>query len=80
MQWLLIHQNFPAEFKALAPLLMQLGHSVAAIGSKPAKTLPKGLRYFHYSWNNNEPAARPLDPDLERNLHRATKVADLFVA
>jgi glycosyltransferase involved in cell wall biosynthesis len=35
MHLLLIHQNFPAQFLPLLPVLVEAGHQLAAIGSRP---------------------------------------------
>ena len=77
MRWLFVHQNCPGQFRGLMPALLQRGHSVVAIGAKPQPQLPEGLRYLHYSWSDQEPAGRLVDPDLERNLRRAARVAEL---
>lgn len=51
MHLLLIHQNFPAQFRDLAPAWLAAGHRVTAIGCRP---LPpqgaqwRGLRYCSY--------------------------------
>jgi glycosyltransferase involved in cell wall biosynthesis len=50
---------------------------VAAIGARPRQSLPRGLVYHHYRWSEQEPAGRLIDPDLERNLRRASRVAEL---
>jgi glycosyltransferase involved in cell wall biosynthesis len=77
MQWLFIHQNCPGQFRGLIPALIQRGHAVAAIGARPRQNLPPGLAYHHYHWSEQEPASRLIDPDLERNLRRAARVAKL---
>ena len=77
MQWLFIHQNCPGQFRGLIPALLQRGHAVAAIGARPRARMPQGLRYLHYSWSEQEPAGRLIDPDLERNLRRGARVAEL---
>jgi glycosyltransferase involved in cell wall biosynthesis len=74
MQILLIHQNFPGQFRALAPQLVARGHSVVAIGQQPLARQPEGLRYLHYAWDVADPPRRLVDPDLELNLQRATRV------
>ena len=77
MQWLFVHQNCPGQFRGLMPALLRRGHRVVAIGAKPLPQLPQGLHYLHYRWDDREPASKLVDPDLERNLRRATKVATL---
>lgn len=44
MRILLVHQNFPGQFLHLAPALLQAGHQVAAIGSRP---LPPAWQHSH---------------------------------
>jgi glycosyltransferase involved in cell wall biosynthesis len=72
MRILLIHQNFPGQFRHLAPAWIQQGHQVWAVGcSDPARfnTSPwQGLRYLHYP----APAG---DGDLASHLQRAGQVA-----
>ena len=77
MQWLFIHQNSPGQFRGLIPSLLQRGHAVAAIGAHPQLKPTQGLKSFNYRWSESEPAGRLVDPDLERNLRRAFRVADL---
>jgi glycosyltransferase involved in cell wall biosynthesis len=77
MQWLFIHQNCPGQFRQLMPALLQRGHTVVAIGARPQPQVPQGLRYLHYAWSEDDPPARLVDPDLERNLRRAARVSAL---
>ena len=74
MQILLIHQNFPGQFRALAPQLLGRGHRVVAIGQQPLRTPVQGLQYLRYSWDSGDPPRRLVDPDLERNLQCAARV------
>ena len=51
MHLLLIHQNFPGQFRDLAPAWLQQGHQVTALGSAPAPTDSRrwvGLTYLRY--------------------------------
>ena len=81
MQWLFIHQNCPGQFRGLLPALLARGHGVTAIGSRPMPQPPPGLRYLHYidggSRSAQQSVSRLVDPDLEQNLRRAARVADL---
>ena len=43
MHLLLIHQNFPGQFRELAPAWLAAGHRITAIGS--AADPPQGLRW-----------------------------------
>ncbi len=44
---LLVHQNFPGQFRGLTPALLQAGHQVRAISMRPEKVLA-GVPNFHY--------------------------------
>jgi len=45
MRVLLIHQNFPGQFRHLAPALVAAGHEVVAIGCRHDQPALAGLRY-----------------------------------
>ena len=77
MHWLFIHQNAPGQWRALIPALLKRGHAVHLIGAGPRSNGPKGVQCFHYGWADQHPADRLVDPDLERNLQRASRVAAL---
>ena len=49
MRLLLVHQNFPGQFRDLGPALCDRGHELKAIGSSQRKTDPRieVLRYEH---------------------------------
>lgn len=79
MQILLVHQNFPGQFRALAPQLIARSHTVVAIGQRPLAAPVQGMQYVNYSWDAGEPPRRLVDPDLERNLQRAARVHGLAV-
>ena len=74
MHLLLIHQNFPGQFRDLAPAWLALGHQVTAIGSTakaPIGLQWQGLRYLHYQFEQ-EPSP------LERGLAVARLVQQLI--
>ena len=53
MHLLLIHQNFPGQFRDLAPAWLASGHQITAIGSTaeaPSGLQWEGLRYLHYQF------------------------------
>ena len=57
MHLLLIHQNFPGQFRELAPLWLAAGHQVRAIGSEqqhPCGEHWEGLIYHRYHFENRD--------------------------
>ena len=77
MHWLFIHQNAPGQWRGLIPALLKRGHAIHLIGARSRSDGPNGIQYLHYDWSDQHPAARLVDPDLERNLQRASRVAAL---
>ncbi len=74
MHLLLIHQNFPGQFRDLAPAWLNSGHRVTAIGSTaeaPSGLQWEGLRYLQYQFEQ-EPS------QLERGLAVARLVQQLI--
>ena len=74
MHLLLIHQNFPGQFRDLAPTWLTSGHQVTAIGSTaeaPTGLQWQGLRYLQYQFEQ-EPS------QLERGLAVAELVQQLI--
>jgi len=74
MHLLLIHQNFPGQFRDLAPAWLASGHQVTAIGSTaeaPSGLQWEGLRYLQYQFEQ-EPS------QLERGLAVAKLVQQLI--
>lgn len=57
MNILLVHQNFPGQFRGLAPALMAAGHDLRSIGMKPATP---GLGVPHWMYK----PARASTPDI----------------
>ena len=74
MQILLVHQNFPGQFRDLAPRLIQRGHQVVAMGQRPMPRVPRGLQYLQYEPLADGGARQLADPDLEQNLKRGARV------
>jgi len=77
MHFLLVHQNFPGQFRDLAPRLVSLGHRVTAISARqpaPGK-LPEAIQVCVYPWSQPEKEGTLIDPNLEVNLRRGAKVA-----
>ena len=75
MHLLLIHQNFPGQFRELAPARLACGHGVSAIGSTP--TPPDGdqwaaLNYFRYQFEDQD------TPSMEQRGHAVALVCRLI--
>jgi glycosyltransferase involved in cell wall biosynthesis len=80
MRILFIHQNFPGQFKHLAPALAARGHEVVALGiNRPPTALP-GIKVVLHKPQCTA-AARPGDPDaaalheLRNKMERGASVA-----
>ena len=72
---LLIHQNFPGQFRQLAPYLHERGHELVAICSHQ-RPVGGGLRILRYSEPPKPPAAMTLGQQLwYEALQRAEAVA-----
>jgi len=57
-RFLFIHQNFPGQFRHIAPALAAQGHEVVALGmSEHAEALP-GVRYFRHTAHVPQPASQ----------------------
>ena len=71
MHLLLIHQNFPGQFRDLAPAWLNQGHQVTGLGSAPAPEHdPRwdGLNYLRYSFDDIE------QPSLEERGYAVASV------
>lgn len=81
MRILFIHQNFPGQFKHLAPALAAAGHEVRAISMRdPSPELWQGVRIHRYGVRR--PPGTGLHPwlsDLEPKLARAEAVQKLAI-
>ena len=73
MKILFIHQNFPGQFKFLAPALAQQGHSVVAMTMQKTEAKAwQGVRLFHYAAKRGTtPNAHPWVTDFETKTIRA---------
>ncbi len=74
MQILFIHQNFPGQFKFLAPALAQRGHQVFAmgVGKQPSVTQWHGVQVVRYTTQRGSaPAVHPWLADMETKTIRA---------
>lgn len=72
MNILLIHQNFPGQFKHLAPALAQQGHNVVAMTmQRPGAALWKGVKVISYSARRGTtPGVHPWVSDIETKAIR----------
>ena len=75
MHLLLIHQNFPGQFRELAPAWLAAGHQVTAIGSSSER--PEGpqweqLRFLRYRFEHDQ------DPSLAQRGHAVAQVCGLL--
>jgi glycosyltransferase involved in cell wall biosynthesis len=73
MNILFIHQNFPGQFKFLAPALLKQGHSVCAMTMhKTEATQWQGVQLVHYSAKRGStPNVHPWLSDFETKTIRA---------
>lgn len=75
MKILFIHQNFPAQFKHLAPALAAAGHQVTALGINQGRPLP-GVRYLRYQPKRKPtPNVHPWVADIETKTIRGEACA-----
>ncbi len=72
MNILLVHQNFPGQFRHLAPALAKRGHSVSALGLQPLQdNSQQGVKHFRYSIARaNTPDQHPWVIDFESKVIR----------
>lgn len=73
MNILFIHQNFPGQFKHLAPALVTAGHTVVALALKQHETgLWKGVKILSYTVaRGSTPGIHPWVVDFETKTIRA---------
>jgi len=72
MKILFIHQNFPGQFKFLAPALVQQGHTVVAMTMQKTEAKAwEGVRLYHYATKRGStPNAHPWVTDFETKTIR----------
>ena len=87
MHLLLIHQNFPAQFRDLGPAWLAAGHRLTSIGctAPPSNAAAwDGLEHLSYSWPDGyQPTAQDRGvavAQLCRQLHENGLVPDLVIA
>lgn len=70
MNILFVHQNFPGQYKHLAPALAARGHKVVALGMTQSVSLP-GVQYHRYQTRaRNTPQIHPWVLDYETKVIR----------
>ena len=77
MKLLLVHQNFPGQFRDIGPALCDRGHELKAIGSSQRPTDPRieVLRYEHKLGDRS--GIHPQSLEVDDWIHRSERVADL---
>ena len=77
MKLLLVHQNFPGQFRDLGPALCDRGHELKAIGSSQRKTDPRieVLRYEHQLGERS--GMHPHSLEIDEWVHRSERVGNL---
>lgn len=75
---LFIHQNFPGQFRYLAPALAERGHQVVAIGSKGNIGELPGVELCHYELDRgNTPGIHLLASEWETKVLRGEACAEV---
>ena len=84
MKILLIHQNFPGQFRELAPAWLACGHAVSAIGCTPPQALQgpawHGLSYYPYQCPPHRWRGQVLGDHLWRLSREQQLAPDLVIA
>lgn len=75
MQLLFIHQNFPGQFRHLAPALVKRGHDVHALAID-GKGLPSITMHHYQPKRGNTPGIHPLAADFETKAIRGEACAE----
>ena len=80
MKLLLVHQNFPGQFRDLGPALCDRGHELKGIGSSQRPTDPRieVLRYEHLLEKRS--GLPPLSLEVDEWIRRSEKVAELAMS
>ena len=84
MQILLVHQNFPGQFRELAPAWLARGHTVSAIGCMPPEALQaaawRGLIYHPYHCPPQRWRGQVVGDHLRSLQHEHALRPDLVIA
>jgi glycosyltransferase involved in cell wall biosynthesis len=76
MQVLLVHQNFPGQFRHLARALVSAGHDVVAIGCRDDQPTLAGLRYCRIAADVDRDLRRPgIEARCQAQLAQGRRVA-----
>ncbi|MBK5938442.1 glycosyltransferase [Halochromatium roseum] len=76
MNILFVHQNFPGQFKSLAPALEARGHRVVALGQNPDADISGGIELHTYGLERGQsPNIHPLAMEFEVKVIRAEAAA-----
>ena len=80
MKLLLVHQNFPGQFRDLGPALCDRGHELKAIGSsqRPTDSRIEVLRYEHKLGDRS--GVHPHSLEVDEWIRRSEQVADLAMS
>ena len=77
MKLLLVHQNFPGQFRDLGPALCDRGHDLKAIGSSQRQTDPR-IEVLRYEHNLEERSGiHPQSLEVDEWIRRSEMVANL---
>ena len=77
MRLLLVHQNFPGQFRDLGPALCDRGHELKAIGSSQRLSDPR-IEVLRYEHNLGERSGmHPYSLEVDEWIHRSEQVANL---
>lgn len=80
MKLLLVHQNFPGQFRDLGPALCDKGHELKAIGNSRRATDPR-IEVLHYELNIGErKGVHPHSLEVDEWIHRSEQVANLAMS
>ena len=79
MKFLFVHQNFPGQFKHLAPALVENGHEVFALTIKEASPYVwQGVKVVPYNLHRgNSAGVHPWLLDMESKIIRAEPVSKI---
>ena len=80
MRLLLVHQNFPGQFRDLGPALCDRGHELKAIGSSRRETDPR-IEVLRYKHNLGERSGmHPYSLEVDEWIHRSQQAAQMAMS